>query len=140
MGDHTFMIFVLIKNNKTWYTIDALGASFTILDTFRKLLQYFYNTIKRLLQYYYNTSTILLQYSYNISTIILQYFYNTKISTYCWHYGHCWQCSWIIWFVHRIIDFFLLVYLGFFWQLYSGRTLSVIHSPKLDQVLLLISP
>ena len=36
------------KNTKNWYTIDALGAIFaifTILDTFTKLLQYYYNTI-----------------------------------------------------------------------------------------------
>ena len=72
MGDQTFMIFVLIKNNKTWYTIDALGASFTILDTFRKLLQYFYNTFTILLKDYYNTTTILLQYYYNTLTIFLQ--------------------------------------------------------------------
>ena len=36
-----------VKNTKNWYTIDALGAIYTIfiiLDTFTKLLQYFYNT------------------------------------------------------------------------------------------------
>ena len=40
------------------YTIDALGAIFaifTIVDTFTKHLQYFYNTFTILLQYYYNT-------------------------------------------------------------------------------------
>ena len=54
-----------MKNTKNWYTIDALGAIiaiFTRLDTFTKLLQYYYNTITILLQYYYNTFTILLQY------------------------------------------------------------------------------
>ena len=36
------------KNTKNWHTIDALGtilAIFTILDTFTKLLQYYYNTL-----------------------------------------------------------------------------------------------
>ena len=38
----------LQKNTKNWHTIDALGtilAIFTILDTFTKLLQYYYNTL-----------------------------------------------------------------------------------------------
>ena len=38
------------KNTKNWYTIDALGAIFEILDTFTILLQYYYNTITILFQ------------------------------------------------------------------------------------------
>ena len=38
------------KNTKNWYTIDALGAIFEILDTFTILLQYYFNTITILLQ------------------------------------------------------------------------------------------
>ena len=69
-----------IKNTKNRYTRDALGAifaTFTILDTFTKLLQYFYNTITILLQNFYNTLTILWQYFYNTFTIPLKYFYST---------------------------------------------------------------
>ena len=40
------------KNIKNWYTIDALGAIFTIIDTFTILLQYLCNTITILLQYF----------------------------------------------------------------------------------------
>ena len=61
------------KNTNNWYTTDALGAIFaifTILDTFTKLLQYFYNTFTILLQYFYNTFTILF---YNTFAILLQY-------------------------------------------------------------------
>ena len=70
-----------IPNN--WYTIDALGAIFTILDTFTKLLQYYDNTMTILLQYFYNTFTILLQYFYNTFTILISNFdffhrYNVK--------------------------------------------------------------
>ena len=63
------------KNIKNWYTIDTLGAIFTILDTF-------YKTFTILLQYFCNTITILSQYFYNTCTILLQYFYNTNISKY----------------------------------------------------------
>ena len=43
-----FVLLPRVKNTKNWYTIDALDgifAIFTILDTFTKLLQYYYNTL-----------------------------------------------------------------------------------------------
>ena len=58
------------KNTENCYTIDALGAifaTFTMLDNFTILLQYYYNTLTILLQYYYNIITTLLQYFYNIN-------------------------------------------------------------------------
>lgn len=51
------------KNSRNWYTIDALCAIFTTLDTFTKLVQYFYKTFQYtsiLLQYFYNSFTIMI--------------------------------------------------------------------------------
>ena len=63
-----------MKNTKNWYTIDALGAIFTI---FTILLQYFYNTFTIILQYLYNTFTIPI--SQNISKYIIDIVGNADI-------------------------------------------------------------